>query len=197
MPTKILSDGAATIDRAEYLRFYMFHQLKTGVTIAIMTIASLLTIDRPIIAIPKPTTSPFAVTAPIVITGRIINGSANKTTISCNTISVNVSEYLAIPPSAAVGANGRTTIIPLYKTTAKNRANDSTCEYQITFMPSQIIPPTAKRYIDIAVTSSVKPPASTSDSNTACDYSNGLRLHEKNPIPVTLDFTLTLTCASG
>jgi hypothetical protein len=25
-----LSDDAATIDRAEYLRFYMFHHLKTG-----------------------------------------------------------------------------------------------------------------------------------------------------------------------
>jgi hypothetical protein len=175
----------------------MLQQLRTGVTISLITIASLLTINPPTTAIPKPITSPFAVTSPIVITGQIINGSANYPTISCNTISIRVSEYIAIPPSAAVGANGRTTIASLYKTTAKQRANDSNCQYQITFMPSQIIPPTAKRYIDIAVASSVKPPANISDANTVCTYRNDLRLHEKNPIPVTLDFTLRLTCASG
>ncbi len=175
----------------------MLYQLRTGMTIALMTIAALLTIDPPINASPKSKTSPFTVNSPIVITGQIINGSADRTTINCNTISVNVSEYLAIPPSATVGANGRTTIAPLYKTTAKNRAGDSTCEYQIKFMPSQKIPPTAKRYIDIAVTSSVKPTANMNDSNTVCAYRNDLRLHEQNPIPVTLDFTLRLTCASG
>lgn len=175
----------------------MLYQLRTGMTIALVTIASLLTIDPPSNALTNPRNSQFAVTSPIVITGQIINGSANKTTISCNTISVNVSEYLEILPSAAAGANGRVKVTPLYKTTAKNRANDSTCEYQITFVPSQKIPANTKRYIDIAVVSSVKPPANTSDYNTVCTYRNDLRLHEQNPIPVTLDFTLRLTCAAG
>jgi hypothetical protein len=162
-----------------------------------MTIACFLSIDLPTNAIFKPRISPFAVTSPIVITGQIINGSTDRGTISCNTISVNVSEHLSIPPSAAVGANGRVKITPLDRTTAKNRAGDSTCQYQTTFMPSQKIPVNAQRYIDIAVSSSVKPPANMRDFNTVCFYRNDLRLHEQNPIPVTLDFTLRLTCAAG